>query len=124
MTDRGLRALGTALALVAAAVHLALFTSDLVPGETTTVPAFAAMGLGLAGCAVVLALGRRDLYEPVPIYAGVLVLAWAWTRTQYPVEVFGIVADSAELALIAVTIVLIRRADARRTVGRGRGKAA
>lgn len=121
MSDRALRALGVFLALVAAGVHFALFRSDLIPGETTTVPAFAAMGIGLVGCAVVLALGRRDLYDALPILPGVLVLAWAWTRTQYPIEAFGIVANTSEIALIAVTVVLIRRTGARRA-GARRGR--
>ena len=84
-------------------------------------PAFAAMGIGLVGCALVLALGRRDLYEVVPIYTGVLVLAWAWTRSQYPVEAFGIVANGSELVVIAVAIVLMRRAGAQRVGGRRGG---
>jgi hypothetical protein len=109
--DLPLRVLGVALALVAAAIHLVLFARDLIPGETTTVPAFAAMGLGFVGCAVILALGRRDLYVVVPIYAGLLVFAWASTRGQYPVEIFGITANVAEIGLAAVTALLIRRAS-------------
>jgi len=64
-----LRFVGIALALVAGAIHFALFFADLIPGETTTVPAFAGMGLGFLGCAAILALRRADLYLLVPVYS-------------------------------------------------------
>ncbi len=119
--DLPLRVLGVALALVAGAIHFALFARDLIPGETTTVPAFAAMGLGFVGCAVVLALGRRDLYAVVPLYSGILVFAWASTRGEYPVEAFGITANVTEVALAVLTAILIRRASSLGNGARRRG---
>jgi hypothetical protein len=100
-----------ALALVAGAIHLVLWTRDLIPGETTTVPAFAAMGLGFLGCAAILALRRADLYVLVPVYALLLVFAYAVTRGQYPVEPLGLTSKAAEVGLALVTIVLMRRGD-------------
>lgn len=122
MTDRALRFVGVALALVASAIHLVLFTRDLIPGETTAVPAFAVMGLGFLGLAAILALGRRDLYDVVPLYAGILVVAWLTTRGQFPIEGFGLTANAAEIALAAVGVTLIRRRDARRRGAGGRDK--
>ena len=107
--ERPLRAIGVALALVAGAIHFALFSANLIPGETTTVPAFAAMGLGFAGCAALLAFVRGDLLVAVPVYGGGLVFAWAATRTQYPVEVIGIVSKLAEIGMAVVAVALIRR---------------
>ena len=108
-SDLGLRALGVALALVAGGIHLVLSLVDLIPGETTTVPAFAAMGLGFLGCAALLALRRVDLYVLVPVYAGLIVFAYAATRGQYPVEPIGLVSKAAEIGLALVAVVLMMR---------------
>ena len=106
--ERTLRAIGVALALVAGAIHFVLFASDLIPGETTTVPAFAAMGAGFLGCAAIIALGRRDLYMVVPLYVGILIFSWAATRGQFPIEVFGVTSKIAELGLGIVGVLLMR----------------
>ena len=82
---------------------------DLIPGETTTVPAFAAMGLGFLGCAAILALRRTDLYVLVPVYAGLLVFAYAVTRGQYPVEPIGLASKVAESGLVLVSAALMLR---------------
>lgn len=105
----GLRALAIALALVAGAIHIALSLTDLIPGETTTVPAFAAMGLGFLGCAAILALRRIDLYLLVPVYAGLLVFAYAVTRGDNPIEPIGLTSKTAEVGLAVVTVALMRR---------------
>src|SRR5439155_24781592 len=84
VTALDLRAFGVALALLAGGLHLVLSLVDLIPGETTTVPAFAAMGLGFLGCAAILALRRADLYIPVPGYAGRLVFPYSATTGEFP----------------------------------------
>ena len=108
MSDRSLRILGIALALVASAIHFTLFAVDLIPGESTTVPAFAAMGLGFLACAAILALGPRDLYPLVLLYAGSLVFAWVATRGTYPIEIFGVTSKVAEVGLGLITVALMR----------------
>ena len=108
-TALALRAFGVALALLAGGLHLVLSLVDLIPGETTTVPAFAAMGLGFLGCAAILALRRADLYILVPVYAGLLVFAYAATRGQYPVEPIGLVSKAAEIGLALVAVSLMMR---------------
>jgi hypothetical protein len=82
---------------------------DLIPGETTTVPAFAAMGLGFLGCAAILVLRRIDLYLLVPVYAGLLVFAYAATRGENPIEPIGLTSKAAEVGLALVTVALMRR---------------
>ena len=109
MSDRSLRALGVALALVAGATHIALSLANLIPGETTTTPAFALMGLGFLGCAALAAFARGDLLVVLPIYSMSLVLAWAFTRSEYPIEAYGIVCQLAEIGLAIVGIMLFRR---------------
>jgi len=108
-TALALRAFGVALALLAGGLHLVLSFVDLIPGETTTVPAFAAMGLGFLGCAAILALRRADLYILVPVYAGLLVFAYAATRGQYPIEPIGLTSKAAEVGLALVTVALMVR---------------
>lgn len=108
-TALALRAFGVALALLAGGLHLVLSLVDLIPGETTTVPAFAAMGLGFLGCAAILALRRADLYILVPVYAGLLVFAYAATRGQYPIEPIGLTSKAAEVGLALVTVALMVR---------------
>lgn len=107
-----LRLVGAALALFAAAVHFALAVADLIPGESTRGPAFAAMGVGLLGCAAVLILGQRDFYLPVVVYAGSLLLAYLGTRDERPIELIGITTKVAETATLIITILLIRAAPA------------
>ena len=113
MSERSLRTAGVALALVAGAIHVALSLSNLIPGETTTTPAFALMGLGFLGCAALAAFARGDLLVVIPVYSGSLVLAWAFTRSEYPVEVYGIVTKLAEIGLAIVGVILFRLPAAR-----------
>jgi len=112
VSDRSLRVVGVALALVASAIHFVLFVADLIPGEPTTVPAFALMGVGFVGCAALVAFARGDLLVVAPIYSISLIAAWAFTRGQYPVEIVGIVSKLAELGLAIVGVLLIRRTSA------------
>ena len=70
---------------------------------------FAAMGLGFLGCAAILALRRADLYILVPVYAGLLVFAYAATRGQYPIEPIGLTSKAAEVGLALVTVALMVR---------------
>ena len=100
-----------ALAVVAGAIHFALFFADLIPGETTTVPAFAAMGLGFLGCAAILAFRQTGLYLLVPLYSSALVLAYVVTRGEYPVEPIGIASKVAEILLAVLTLALMRGSD-------------
>lgn len=109
MSDRSLRVAGVALAFVAGAIHLALSQANLIPGEVTTSPAFAAMGLGFLGCAALVAFARGDVLVVVPIYSISLVLAYAVTRGSNPIEVYGIVCQIAEAGLAIVAIALFRR---------------
>ncbi len=112
MNDRSLRLVGVALALAAGAIHVALSLADLIPGETTAVPAFALMGFGFFGCAVLVAFARGDLLVVAPIYSISLVLAWAFTRGQYPIEVYGIVSKVSEIGLAIIGVLLFRRTSA------------
>ena len=105
----GIRLLGVALALVAAAIHLALAVTDLIPGESTRGPAFAATGVGLLACAAGL-LARRAVADIlVALFAGALILAYVATRDERPVEAIGLTSKAAELGLAAVAAFLSRR---------------
>jgi hypothetical protein len=104
-----LRVLGAALALIAAGIHFALSLVDLIPDEPTRGLGFALMGLGYVGCAVAL-FGRRMEYDVlVLLYSVGLVIAYAASRGDSPIEAIGLTSKAAEIGLAAVTIVLLRR---------------
>jgi hypothetical protein len=104
-----LRVLGAALALIAAGIHFALSLADLIPNEPTRGPGFALMGLGYVGCAAVL-FGRRMEFDVlVLLYAVGLVIAYAASRGELPIEAIGLTSKAAEVGLAAVTILLLRR---------------
>jgi hypothetical protein len=107
--DLALRAAAAVAALIAAGIHLALGVADLIPGESTRGPLFALMGAGyLAGAAAVLA--RRPLFDGlVLLYAVGLVLAYATSRGELPVEPIGLITKSAEITLAAILGFLLRR---------------
>ena len=108
--ERSLRALGALFALAAAAIHFALASANLIPGETTATPAFVLMGLGFVGCAAALLLTReRELLVIVAVYAVSLIVAYGATRSTFPVEGLGLGAQAAEVALAAVAVGLLRR---------------
>jgi hypothetical protein len=104
-----LRAVAAALALIAAGIHVALSLADLIPEEPTRGLGFALMGLGYVGCAVAL-FGRRMEFDVlVLLYAVGLIIAYAATRGELPIEAIGLSSKAAEVGLAAVTIVLLRR---------------
>ena len=104
-----LRILGAALALVAATIHFALSLVDLISNEPTRGPAFGLMGLGFVGCAAAL-FGRRMEFDVlVLLYTVTLVLAYAATRGELPVEAIGLTSKAAEVGLALITIALLRR---------------
>jgi hypothetical protein len=107
--ERPLRILGAALALVAAAIHIALSVADLIPGESTRGPAFAAMGLGYIGCAAMLFARQMELQVIAAVYAAGLIGAYAFTRGELPVEAIGLTSKAAEAGLAVVAVVLSRR---------------
>lgn len=110
LSDQRLRALGAALAVVAALVHLALGAVDLIPGEPTRGPLFALMGIGYVACAVGILRARpRGVDLLVLIYSVALVLAYVTSRSALPVEPIGIVTKVAESGVAAITFVLARR---------------
>ena len=109
VSDRSLRAVGIALALIAGAIHFALSQANLIAGETTATPAFLLMALGFGGSAALVAFARGDLLVLVPVYSAGLIFAWAVTRAQFPIEVFGMVSKLAEAGLAIVGLVLFRR---------------
>ena len=107
--ERPLRLAGAALALVAAAIHLALSMTQLIPGEPTPGPLFAAMGAGYAGCAVGILLRRVEADVLVLLYAIALIVAYAASRGDLPVEAIGLTTKAAELALAAIAGGLVWR---------------
>ena len=106
--ELGVRLLGAALALIAGGIHLALAFADLIPGESTQGALFAAMGLGFVGCAAALFARRRPIDILVAAYAGALILGYASSRGDYPVEVIGLASKAAEAGLAVVALVLAR----------------
>ena len=108
-SERPLRLAGAVLALVAAAIHLALSVAQLIPGESTPGPLFAAMGAGYVGCAVAVLLRRLEADVLVLLYAVALIVAYAASRGDLPVEAFGLTTKAAELALAAIAGTLVWR---------------
>ena len=106
---RPLQLLGAALALVAAAIHIALSVADLVPGESTQGPAVAAMGLGYIGCAALLFARQMELQVLAAVYAAGLIGAYAFTRGELPIEAIGLTSKAAELGMGLVAVMLARR---------------
>jgi hypothetical protein len=108
-SDLALRVTAAVAAIVAAAIHLALAVADLIPGETTRGPVFALMGLGyvLAAAAV---LARRQVADGlVLLYAVGLVLAYATSRGELPVEPIGLATKAAETVVAAICAFLLWR---------------
>ncbi|MDQ2912956.1 MAG: hypothetical protein M3T56_06840 [Chloroflexota bacterium] len=108
--DLALRVVAAAAALVAAAIHLALAAADLIPGEPTRGPLFALMGLGYLASAPAI-LARRPVADGlVLLYAVGLLLAYATSRGELPVEPIGLATKSAEMVLaVIVAFILLRR---------------
>lgn len=101
-SELALRIIATVAALVAAVIHIALALADLIPGEPTRGPVFGLMGLGyLLSAAAVLV--RRPIADGlVLLYAVGLVLAYATSRGELPVEPIGLATKAAEIIVAAI----------------------
>lgn len=108
-SELALRAIAAVAALVAAAIHIALALADLIPGEPTRGPVFALMGLGYVLSAAAV-LARRQIADGlVLLYAVGLVLAYATSRAELPVEPIGLATKAAEIVAAAVCAFLLLR---------------
>ncbi|MGH2471092.1 MAG: DUF7475 family protein [Candidatus Limnocylindria bacterium] len=108
--ELALRAVAAVAALLAAAIHFALAVADLIPGEPTRGALFGLMGLGyLASAPAVLA--RRPLADSlVLLYAVGLVLAYATSRGELPVEPIGLATKAAETVVaVSIGFLVLRR---------------
>ena len=101
------RWLAVAAGAVAAAIHLALAVTDLIPGYPTQGWVFAAMGLGYLGCVAGVMLRRDVVDDLIVLYAAGLILAYAASRSELPVEPIGLTSKAAE-AVLAVTLIALR----------------
>ncbi len=109
-SDLALRAVAAVAAFIAGAIHLALAFADLIPGEPTRGPLFALMGLGYVAAAAAVLARRPTLDGLVLLYAVGLVLAYATSRGELPVEPIGLITKSAEVILAGILgFVLLRR---------------
>ena len=104
------RLVAAVAALVAAAIHFALAVADLIPGEPTRGLVFGLMGLGyILSAAAVLA--RRPVADGlVLLYAVGLVLAYATSRGDLPVEPIGLTTKAAEVIVALICALLLWRA--------------
>ena len=94
---------------MAAAIHIALAFVDLIPGEPTRGPVFGLMGLGYLLSAAAL-LARRTVADGlVLLYAVGLVLAYATSRSELPVEPIGVTTKAAETIVVAICALLLLR---------------
>ena len=103
------RIIAAVAALVAAAIHIALALADLIPGEPTRGAVFGLMGLGYVLSAAAV-LARRQIADGlVLLYAVGLVLAYATSRGELPVEPIGLATKAAEIIVAAVCAFLLWR---------------
>ena len=113
-----LRWLTLALTLLAAISHLTLSAVNLIPGETTVGPVFAALGLVYLIGAVGIFLHKRFLYRLLIIYAVALIAAYVVSRQglggSLPISLIGLLTKVDEAILIA-TLFLLNRSE--RAVG-------
>jgi hypothetical protein len=109
---------GIALAVVSGVVHLVLGVGSVLGGEAVGLGvAFVLAGVAfLVAAALVAADYRRPLLYAVGVpFTAVQVLAWYWLNyasTGRPLSTIGgieIVDKAAQLALIAILVVLYRR---------------
>lgn len=106
-----LRLVAAVAALVAGGVHLVLAVADLIPGEPTRGPVFGLMGAGYLVSAPAI-LTRRSIWDGlVLLYTVGLILAYAVSRDELPVEAIGIATKTAELILAAVLALLMLSRD-------------
>lgn len=105
-----LRIIAAVAALFAAAIHIALALTDLIPGEPTRGPVFGLMGLGYLLSAPAVLVRRPIADGLVLLYAVGLVLAYATSRGELPVEAIGLATKVAETVVAAVcAFILLRR---------------
>lgn len=108
-SELALRVSAAVAAIVAAAIHLALAVADLIPGEPTRGLVFGLMGLGYVLSAAAV-LARRPVADGlVLLYAVGLVLAYATSRGELPVEPIGLATKTAETIVAAICGVLLLR---------------
>jgi len=108
-SDVPLRVTAAVAAIVAAAIHFALAVADLIPGESTRGPVFGLMGLGYVLSAAGV-LARRPVADGlVLLYAVGLVLAYATSRGDLPVEPIGLTTKGAETIVAAICAFLLLR---------------
>ena len=108
-SELALRMIGAVATLVAAAVHIALAFADLIPGEPTRGPVFGLMGLGYVLSAAAV-LARRQIADGlVLLYAVGLVLAYATSRGELPVEAIGLATKAAEVIVAAICAFVLWR---------------
>jgi len=103
-----LRISAIVLSLIAAAIHLVLSLVNLIPGEMTAGPVFAALGVGYVAGAVVILYGKRLLCTRVLFCSDALVLTSAGSRGGLPVDSIGLFTKTIEALLIASLWFLIR----------------
>jgi hypothetical protein len=86
----------------------------LIPGEPTRGALFALMGVGyIAGAGAILL--RRPLADAlVLLYTIALVLAYAVSRSELPIEIIGLTSKAAE-SLLALALGLLLRQEAARS---------
>jgi len=108
-SELALRMIAAVAALVAAAIHIGLAFVDLIPGEPTRGPVFGLMGLGYVLSAAAV-LARRQVADGlVLLYAVGLVLAYATSRGELPVEPIGLATKAAEIIVAAICALLLLR---------------
>jgi hypothetical protein len=108
-SELALRVVAAVAAFVAAAIHIALAVADLIPGEATRGPVFGLMGVGYLVSAVAV-LARKPVADGlVLLYAVGLVLAYATSRGELPVEAIGLTTKAAETIVAAICAFLLLR---------------
>ena len=108
-SESALRVTAAVAAIAAAAIHLALAVADLIPGEATRGPVFGLMALGY-GLSAAGVLARRPVADGlVLLYAVGLVLAYATSRGELPVEPIGLATKAAETTVAVICAFLLLR---------------
>ncbi len=106
-SERTLRRVAAALAVVTGVGHLVLGAVNVIPGEPTAGPAFAGMGAGYLVLGGLVILGRRA-FDPIALfYTLALILAYAASRDTLPVEAIGLGIKAIEVALLLVLVDLL-----------------
>jgi hypothetical protein len=108
-SEPALRVAAAVAAIVAAAIHLALAVADLIPGEPTRGLVFGLMALGYVLSAAAVFARRPVADGLVLLYAVGLVLAYATSRGELPVEPIGLTTKAAETIVAAICAALLWR---------------